>query len=427
MVSGDLISSLAEKVKATTFRDALNSWNDPVLLGPPTVEFAPYAKVPSNRSRKDGRQGTIDQDQEFIAFLESLTQPVPKPAPIEDLEEQPQEEVTITPLVQYLKDKKANKVKETPSRPSKHAKGDKGAKAETKEDKSQAKKLLKRADKDKDRPAEKKASKAKKATKEAVKIATKQAAGKQAKAAAKEAGSQPPDTQAEGQRDRGKAPPQDSGGRRRGGKSATTADSAAKDEQSLEEVSSTGSPAPSKQASTGKGHQESQKHKSTAAQIESAITDIPPAPAAKPPKQSQAKAGPVNPSATQAFLKHANPSQGVTEALIQSTFSAFGDVVNVEIDRRKGFGYVDFATPEGLQRAIAASPVTVAQSQVVVLERRNPPSSQGKGKATADSSQQGSSSPTPSSGRSGKSGGRSRGRGRGRGPKGDDKGDRGKQ
>lgn len=425
MVSGDLISSLAEKVKGTTFRDALNSWNDPVLLGPPTVEFAPYAKVPSNRSRKDGRQGTIDQDPEFIAFLESLTQPVPKPTPIEDLEEQPQEEVTITPLVQYLKDKKANKAKETSSRPSKHAKGDKSAKAEAKEEKTQAKKLLKRADKDKERAAEKKASKAEKPTKEAVKIATKQAAGKQAKAA-KESGSQQPDAQAESHRERGKAPSQDSGGRRRGGKQAANADTAAKDEQAPEVASTTGSPAPSKQAGAGKGHQESQKQKATAAQIDSATADTPPAPTAKPPKQSQAKAAAVNPNATQAFLKHANPSQGVTEALLQSTFSAFGEVVNVEIDRRKGFGYVDFATPEGLQKAIAASPVTVAQSQVVVLERRNPPSSQGKAKAAADSPQQGSS-PTPSSGRSGKSGGRSRGRGRGRGAKSDDKGERAKQ
>ena len=31
------------------------------------------------RVRHDGRQGTIDQDQEFIDFLQSLTEPIAKP------------------------------------------------------------------------------------------------------------------------------------------------------------------------------------------------------------------------------------------------------------------------------------------------------------------------------------------------------------
>jgi regulator of nonsense transcripts 3 len=83
------------------------------------------------------------------------------------------------------------------------------------------------------------------------------------------------------------------------------------------------------------------------------------------------KTEPVLPTSTQAFLKHANPSQGVTEDLLEKGFSQFGQVVKVEIDRKKGFGYVDFEQPESLQNAIRASPVQIAQSQVVVLERRS--------------------------------------------------------
>ncbi len=77
----------------------------------------------------------------------------------------------------------------------------------------------------------------------------------------------------------------------------------------------------------------------------------------------------------QAFLKHANPSQGITETLLKEVLSSFGDIDSVVIDKRKGFAYADFSTPEGLQAAIKASPVKVAQGAVVVLERRDKPSS----------------------------------------------------
>lgn len=63
----------------------------------------------------------------------------------------------------------------------------------------------------------------------------------------------------------------------------------------------------------------------------------------------------------------------MTEALLQSAFTPFGAVTKVEIDKKKGFGYIDFAEPEALRKAIAASPVSVAQSQVVVLERKENP------------------------------------------------------
>lgn len=86
----------------------------------------------------------------------------------------------------------------------------------------------------------------------------------------------------------------------------------------------------------------------------------------------------VSPGATQAFLKHANPSQGVTESLLDEAFSAFGTVTKVEIDKKKGFAYLDFADSNGLQKAIVASPVKIAQGQVVVLERKTGTSLQNR-------------------------------------------------
>jgi regulator of nonsense transcripts 3 len=76
----------------------------------------------------------------------------------------------------------------------------------------------------------------------------------------------------------------------------------------------------------------------------------------------------------QAFLKHANASQGITEPLLHEALSSFGTIEHLEIDKRKGFAYVDFEEPEGLKKAIAASPVKVAQGAVQVLERRDRPS-----------------------------------------------------
>ena len=75
----------------------------------------------------------------------------------------------------------------------------------------------------------------------------------------------------------------------------------------------------------------------------------------------------------QAFLKHANASQGITEPLLQESMSRFGEIESVTIDKRKGFAYVDFVGPEGLAAAMTASPISVAQGAVVVLERRDKP------------------------------------------------------
>lgn len=66
---------------------------------------------------------------------------------------------------------------------------------------------------------------------------------------------------------------------------------------------------------------------------------------------------------------------------------AFGTVTAVEMDRKKGFAYVDFADHESLVKAMAASPVTVAQASVQVVERKDmgkkAQGSGGKGSAAA--------------------------------------------
>ncbi|GFF97774.1 regulator of nonsense transcripts UPF3 [Aspergillus udagawae] len=417
VTSSEHIAPLSDKVRQTSFLDARTTFNDPVLLGPPSLEFSPYAKIPGSRVRKDARQGTIDQDPEFIAFLESLTQPITKPATVEtptDAEEK-KETVTTTPLVQYIKEKKANKAKEASSKSSRHAKGEK----ESKSEKVQAKKLLQRPDKDvvvaaTGDKAEKKSRTSDKATKDAVK-----AANRAANAAAKQAGKpaaaqntskdspQPAPTERKRernnvaaaakilQRDLGLAP---SGGRRRAGKGAATETDSSKKEPDAAATADTGKkdiksgkPAPPSQQGTSKAKPNATppSGEPTSSRAQSGPNAAPTS-APSAPKQSKAAKGkpaaPVaSPTATQAFLKHANPSQGVTEPLLETAFAPFGKILKVEIDKKKGFGYIDFAEPDGLQKAIAASPVTVAQSQVVVLERKvNPGVEKARGKGRSE-------------------------------------------
>ncbi|KAH3476102.1 hypothetical protein KXX05_004865 [Aspergillus fumigatus] len=424
VTSSEHIAPLSDKVRQTSFVDARNTFNDPVLLGPPSLEFAPYAKIPGSRVRKDARQGTIDQDPEFIAFLESLTQPITKPTTVDtptDAEEK-KETVTTTPLVQYIKEKKANKAKEASSKSSRHAKGEK----ESKSEKVQAKKLLQRQDKDAalaptGDKAEKKSRASDKASKEAVKAANR-AANAAAKQAAKPAATQntskdtaqPASTERKRernniavaakilQRDLGLAP---SGGRRRAGKGGSTETDSSKKEPDAAITADSGK----KDTKSGKPMSPStprSKANATPPSGEPAPSRAQSGPNAGPTsapsaqKQSKSAKGkpaaPItSPTATQAFLKHANPSQGVTEPLLETAFAPFGKILKVEIDKKKGFGYIDFAESDGLQKAIAASPVTVAQSQVVVLERKANPGAEktrGKGRSEQPAPNNGSNS-----------------------------------
>lgn len=399
IVSNEHIAAFSDKVRQASFQDARHTSHDPVLLGPPTLEFAPYAKTPGNRVRKDARQGTIDQDPDFIAFLESLTQPITKPAPVDAAEGEEKEAVVTTPLVQFIKEKKASKAKDGPSKSSKRSE------KEAKQEKVQAKKLLQRPDKDtvSGQPADKKAKD--KTTKESTKAA------KQATATTKggKPTSQKESKEATGpttekkrergnvaaaakilQRDLGLSP---AGGRRRGKGGSSEAGSPKTESSRDSSVPAT--EGAKRETATKPAKGASTTASSTKAKdggLSSKSDDATP-PITNPPPPKQAKGAKSKPSpapaptATQAFLKHANPSQGVTEALLEAAFSPFGAVTKVEIDKKKGFGYVDFAEPDGLQKAIAASPVSVAQSQVVVLERKANPGGEKARKGRGDSQQ----------------------------------------
>ncbi|KAL8824068.1 MAG: hypothetical protein Q9170_008261 [Blastenia crenularia] len=422
----EYISLLSDTVRETKFSDARNSFKDPSLRGPPSVEFAPYGKTPRTRARKDARQGTIDQDPEFIEFLESLTNPVPKPASVDQqttAAEKGKEKVMTTPLIQFLKDKKSNKGKE--NIPAAAAKGAKHTRQGSKDppsssnsgtDKSSPLKPVTTTGQTSDKRSAQ-AIMVEKAARDAARVLNKQVASStkpQSPSPAPAAPTIPPSAAAstplaEKKRERGSASAaasilrRDLGigmspgarGDRRGlpvGQnrptptnatkvpSATTVqaditkatDKSTANIQSISSNTTTASSTPTTPATPGQSLQTVQPPTGPAASRAPGKAPAPTSsPASTPPKPN-----PTPSTATQAFLKHANPSQGITEPVLEEAFKTFGPVKRVEIDRKKGSAYVDFEEPEGLQKAIKASPVKVAQGQVVVLERRIGPNPQ---------------------------------------------------
>ncbi|OJD17087.1 hypothetical protein AJ78_02788 [Emergomyces pasteurianus Ep9510] len=415
-----LVEELSEKVRVSTFHDAQNTGRDPVLLGPSALEYAPYPRVPGGRVRKDGRQGTIDLDSDFISFLESLTNPVAKTTMDIRAEDAREDKPTITPLIQFLKDKKANKSKEasSPAKAPRHSRGE-AREAREKGERVHAKKLLSRAEKVTPSSGDRQ-SKIDKATKEAVKAANKQTANQTLKAAGKTIAPRPPKEESVRQT----APPPERK-RERGSMSAATkilrrdlglapADPRRRTEKPAKGEVAAALPLNETDKPPVLSNEDGGKRSSPRAnkEVESArkptIAKQPRAspqpssatgrnatkstnPAASTTKLASTPSGPKqapHSAATQAFLKHANPSQGVTEELLATGFSTFGKVVKVEIDKKKGFGYVDFAEPGGLAKAIQASPVQIAQSQVVVLERKSGAAvAQARGNASNRASQ----------------------------------------
>lgn len=432
------LGPLAEKVRQTAFVDARNTTKDAALIGPPSVEFAPYPRIPGGRRRNDARQGLIDQDPEFKDFLESLTNPVTKPA-APDAAETPvgvkEEKITTTPLIEHLREKKAAKDKAAAKPAAKHAHG------ESKDEKASEKKILVKGGKENAASPEKakKPTRAErdKAAKEAVKVLSKEAAATSQPAAAASAQAAPIPTgpAAERKRERGSAAvaanilKRDLGlggpaGGRRGKRDAppeatqkSAEATAAKETSAPVPAQPIEKPTPTSPKGTRSTRAERRAHKAgliektNSAEPAAEASKVPtgsaapailkraPAAPTQPPAQPQAPKGPASthstskapaaspstplstpkppkptlsdPTARSAFLKHANPSQGITEPLLHTALSVFGAIEKVEIDKRKGFAYVDFAEPEGLVKAIKASPVTVAQGAVQVLERKD--------------------------------------------------------
>jgi len=348
-------------------------------------------------------------------FLESLANPVSskEPAGEGDVEGTiPKgEKVTITPLVQFLKDKKANKGKEAAaSKAAKHARQESASKSPAKSAKeaSTSPEDAKKTSKDmkKERLVEK-------AAREAVKVLTREAATKTAaaqeptknpRAHARERGSIAAAARIL-QRDLGLSPVNAHR------KAKADADNATKAEASSQSsVAPTSPKTPAGPASKARGGRpENEKPQITPKEAPPPITLLkkpaevaaptapPTAPAAMPKTTPARKPQVAVPStgATRAFVKHANPSQGVTEPLLKEAMEVFGAVSHVEIDKRKGFAYVDFVEPGGLVKAMAANPTKIAQGTVQVLERkdlkpaaREPPAGparggfQGRGRGT---------------------------------------------
>jgi regulator of nonsense transcripts 3 len=454
---------LSEKVQQSKWEDAKHTSNDPALIGPPYLEIALLQKMPTGKKRTDPRQGTIDSDPEFMKFLESLTAPTQAketdPEHIADDVGKADVKVTTTPLVEFLKEKKANKAKEAAlAKSAKHArhesqnKGKDDGKKKGKEPKSDKAEKSTEKEKDKDKAKEPVKLLTKKAVAQEVAEAAKTAASQAASSAKASEEAAPKSRRANIaaaakilQRDLGLSP---GSAHRRARQDAAKADTTVKPESSKDtkdnERKAAASPTPptgpSKSASTapqsaptapkaqvsepsrrgrnGKGANKSSpvetgkgkggetlttgkavlmatpvilKRKDDSASAEpapsastTASTSTPTTPTGpkaaagkavsvgKPAPAAQKKGSTtsVTPGATRGFVKHANPSQGVTEPLLKQAMEAFGPVTFVEIDKRKGFAYVDFGNHDGLVKAVGASPVSVAQGTVQVLERK---------------------------------------------------------
>lgn len=399
------------KFLSLTFHDAKGTHKDPQLKHlQPIVGFAPNQRVPTAKQRVDGRQGTIDQDPEFIAFLEGETQPVVKPSSLQPAADKDKVKVTSTPLLDDLREKKANKAKAASAKPSK-TKDDKTA-----EKTPRGKESAKGANKSE--PA-----------KDAAKTPTKQAA--------KSAASRPPAPAAAAQQ-AGTASPAPN--RKRGDRATPNAiksmlqrdlgintpngkrgaKNAASDTASTTSQTPTVPPTPATvEPPTGKPTKSPRASRRGAPLVDKAneqpvVPDTPkaapaapsgilkkPAPQATPkgqkgkanatastpsdapaaqsparspapPKPAKAAPQPLS-GATKAYLKHTNASQGITEPLIAAALSTFGEVVKVNIDKRKGTAIAEFKDNEGLKAAMSKRSVPVAQGAVEVLEYRDKP------------------------------------------------------
>ncbi|KAI9716660.1 MAG: hypothetical protein M1812_005198 [Candelaria pacifica] len=447
------LNTLLEKVRQTTFTDAKNTTKDGCLLGPPTVEYALYQRIPSSRQRHDPRQGTIDQDPEFQAFLQELTDPITKPSLDEstaDAAKKKAEKVTTTPLIEAIREKKAAKSKPSPpaAQSLKHARQDS---KDNKSIKIMDKKALSKSARDTSSSpvATRRESAVNKAAKDAVKVLTREASNT-VKKGQTTASSSATDVPPASRQNTPTAPAADRKNQRGGGSVAARIlqrdlglngngrrgrrEPAAEVKKQIAEgrpsspLKTAGSPTSASRAPAQVNQNsipvapriakniapakpgDNTSIKSVASSDTSVPPNVPtgpskptavlkrPANAIQPrtgPAASRAQSKPTNiptkpttstapttPStsslstpnasstATQAFLKHANPSQGITTPLLSEAFQPFGPITKIEIDKKKGFAYIDFADAESLQKAINASPVKVAQGSVQVLERK---------------------------------------------------------
>lgn len=445
------LDTLSQRVAQANFTDVRGSTNDSVLIGPPSLEFAPYGRIPNNKRRHDARQGTIDQDSEFIEFLQSLTDPITKPKAIDPADANKGEAVTVTPLIQHLRDKKAAREKAASN------------KAAAKQHKQEAKtEIPNGATETKSAPSARE-SQSEKKTAQAIRTSEKPSKDAIRSPPRKDRSMTSPRSQHASVNTQAATPPKsDSPVKRPTGPSAGSAAarmiqrdlgirggrggslrSAREDRRSPEAKKATlagpslttqgkanGPPAAPPKPTTaaaapGTAQVQAKSPTPASAQLNNAprasnhtqplphtlskpptgpkattIAPTNPAPAVNTPKTPKPpQTTPFTSTATRAFLKHANPSQGITEPLLVTALTPYGKVARVEIDKRKGFAYVDFVAPEGLRAAVAASPIKVAQGSVQVLERRD--RGGGGGAAMAPTAPAASQGPAVRGGRGG--------------------------
>ena len=323
----------------------------------PTLGYAPNQRTPlqQQKQRTDNRQGTIDQDAEFIAFLEAETQPIVKATAVDIAhQEQKSEKVVVrtTPLIEDLREKKAIKAKAA------HAKADK-----TEKDKKAVKSNDAKPATDKDSTAIQQ-QKVEQAAKELGKVATKQAAAKQAQQtkvaptapSKKPAPTSKPQRVASNASTTGSAPTSPAAQRVSAGpRQRANADGIKKMLQ--KDLGIRPKPTPPTQPAASPAATTTSPPPKTST----------PATTAPPPKVPAPKPSPTSPKA---YLKHANPSQGMTEILIQQALAQYGEMGHVTIDPRKGTAIAVFKDGEGLRKALEAKRVVVAKGAVEVLEFR---------------------------------------------------------
>jgi regulator of nonsense transcripts 3 len=380
-VSEPCVKDFERKFLESVFQDKAGTYKNADLKHlQPALDYAPNQRTPLQQAKKrtDNRQGTIDQDSEFIAFLEAETQPISKPPALdstnfEGLVEKP--DVKTTPLIEDLREKKANKAKAAQAKADKAAEKDKKSQAS----KAPAKDIKAVTEKDDRKDAQQ--QKAEPTPKDGGKAQSKHASGKQ-KQVQQEKASSPVKT---------RKPPPSPKPQIAGPQPASSTSGAASpgptrvpgtqrqrgNADGIKKMLQKDLGIKPKQVANPEGAAPATTSLTTtspppSAQVELSptTTSNPKSPHAKPAStagsQSEAKPPPLK-----AYLKHANPSQGMTEILIQQALSQYGELTNVTIDPRKGTAIAVFKQNEGLKKALEAKRVPVASGAVEVLEFRD--------------------------------------------------------
>jgi regulator of nonsense transcripts 3 len=436
LVKEDLLREFEARFLAVTFRDKAGTWKNGVS-GAPMLGFAPNQRVPlqqgKQRARADNRQGTIDQDAEYMAFLEAETQPIPKASAIDSASVEKKEEeggktkVKSTPLIEDLRERKANKAK---AAASKAEKADRKGKSDSKSEESTPAASGsggKKGDK----------GKVEQAAKEVAKTANKQASGKQAQSNSAANANANANANATSQ----KAAQTPAKGRRGAAQQNAKTTAAAAQPQPQSQTTPAGPAAQRGPAQRQRGNAEGIKkmlQKDLGIKPKAAAADAPaqtgtaaaarnsannqqtpaqPKTPAQTPKQQQQQQQSSNSGLPKAYLKHANPSQGMTEILIQQALAQFGEMNNVTIDPRKGTAIAVFKTQEGLKKAVQAKKVPVAKGAVEVIEfkDRGGGGAGSGGGSGGNSNNNANASNTNNSGSAGNGGGGGGGGGGGRG------------